>query len=73
LLKIALYEGVELPDREEYSIHICCGPYEVKSKLVKCENSRAVFNEYLTDLIIRSSANEDDIYDVIIYLSTTTN
>mmetsp|Transcript_16057 Transcript_16057/g.15467 ORF Transcript_16057/g.15467 Transcript_16057/m.15467 type:complete len:94 (+) Transcript_16057:375-656(+) len=73
MLKVALYEGVELPDRDEYSLHIQCGPYRMNSKLAKCENSRAVWNEYLPDLVIRGSTNEDDIYDVIMYLATSEN
>jgi hypothetical protein len=44
MLKIALYEGLELPEFEEFSIHVTCGPYEVKSNLVKCVNSRAIWN-----------------------------
>lgn len=44
LLKVALYEGVELPDFEEFSIHVTCGPYETKSTIVKSTHSRAVFN-----------------------------
>lgn len=44
-LKIALYEGIELPDGfEEVCIHVACGPYEIKSKVVKNENSRAIWN-----------------------------
>lgn len=43
LLKIALYEGIELPDFDEFCVHVCCGPYEVKSKIVKNENSRAIW------------------------------
>lgn len=62
-----------MPEFKEFSIHVTCGPYETKSKLVKNENSRAVWNEYLPDLIIRAPDNIEDIYDVFIYLSTTTN
>ena len=36
LLKVALYEGVELPEFEQFSIHVACGPYETKSKVIKC-------------------------------------
>lgn len=57
LLKVALYEGVELPEMEEFSIHITCGPYETKSRVVKNENSRALWNEYLPDLVIRAPEN----------------
>jgi len=36
IIKCALYEGIELPDNfKEYSFHIACGPYEVKSKVKK--------------------------------------
>jgi len=44
MIKVALYEGVELPDVDNACIHVCCGPYETKSKVVKNENSRAIFN-----------------------------
>jgi hypothetical protein len=44
LLKVALYEGVELPDLDEFCIIVACGPYETKSKMVKNDNSRAVWN-----------------------------
>lgn len=72
LLKIALYEGIELPDLEEVSIHVACGPYEEKSKIVKCENSRAVWNEYIT-LTIRAPDIVEDIFDIILYLSSSHN
>ena len=44
LLKVALYEGIELPELENLCIHVTCGPYETKSKVVKNINSRAVWN-----------------------------
>lgn len=72
-LKIALYEGVELPEKENLCIHVSCGPYEVKSKVVKNDNSRAVWNEMLSDLTIRAPENIEDIYDIIVYLATSTN
>jgi len=68
-LKIALYEGVELPEFDEVCIHVCCGPYEITSRIVKNENSRAVWNEYMPDLTIRGPESAEDIYDVIIYLA----
>ena len=72
LLKVALYEGIELPEaREEYAIHVTCGPYEVKSQMVKNESGRCVWNQYLPDLIIRAPEDPADIYDVVIYLSTS--
>ncbi len=40
-LKIALYEGVELPDFDTFCIHVGVGPYEIKSKVVQNDNSRA--------------------------------
>ena len=70
-MKIALYEGVELPDFDEFCIHVCVGPYEVKSKVVKNDNSRAIWNQYIPDLIIRAPETYEDIYDVIIYLATS--
>ena len=36
---------------------------------MKNENSRALWNEYVSDLIIRAPENVEDIYDVIIYLA----
>jgi hypothetical protein len=69
-LKIALYEGIELPEREEFCLHIACGPYEMKSKVVKNDNSRAVWDMALPDLLIKGPDNAEDIYDVIIYLAT---
>ena len=72
-LKIALYEGIELPDVDEVAVHVSCGPFRAVSKLVKNENSRAVWNEYLPDLTIRAPANHDEISDVIVYLATSTN
>lgn len=68
MLKVALYEGIELPEFDEFSIHVTCGPYETKSKVVKNEHSRAIWNQYLPDLIIRAPENFEDIYDVFIYL-----
>ena len=68
-LKIALYEGVELPEFEEVCVHVCCGPYEITSRVVKNENSRAVWNEFMPDLTIRGPEQVEDIYDVIIYLA----
>lgn len=41
---MALYEGVELPDFDEFCIHIAIGPFETKSKVVKNNSSRAVWN-----------------------------
>jgi hypothetical protein len=73
LLKVALYEGIELPEFEEFAITVSCGPYETKSKLVKNNNSRAVWNQYLPDLVIRAPENVDEIWDVFIYLSTSNN
>jgi len=73
MLKVALYEGVELPDFDEFCVHITCGPYEVKSKVVKNENSRAVWNQLIPDLVLRAPEVQEEIYDVIIYLSTSTN
>ena len=35
LLKVALYEGIELPDFDEFAVHIACGPYQSTSKVVK--------------------------------------
>jgi hypothetical protein len=69
MLKVALYEGIELPEFDEFSIHVTCGPYEIKSAKVKNENSRAVWNCYLPDLIIRAPDDPEDIYDIIIYLT----
>jgi len=44
-IKMALYEGIELPEGfEEVCVHLCCGPYEVRSKVVKNDNSRAIWN-----------------------------
>jgi hypothetical protein len=57
LLKVALYEGIVLPDFDEFSIYVTCGPYETKSKVVKLENSRAVWNQFLPDLLIRAPEN----------------
>jgi len=73
LLKVALYEGVELPDVEEVCVIVTCGPYEKKSKLVKNDNSRAAWFEYIDDMIIRAPENPEDIYDIIIYLSKSEN
>lgn len=72
-LKIVLYEGIELPDRDEFCIHVACGPYEMKSKVVKNDNSRAVWNAPLPDLVIKAPDIVEDIFDVIIYLSTSIN
>lgn len=71
LLKVALYEGIELPEFEELSVHVTCGPYETKSHMVRNENSRAIWNAYLPELTIRAPDIYEDIYDVIIYLSTS--
>jgi hypothetical protein len=68
-----LYEGIELPDLDEFSIHVACGPYEAKSAVVKNVNSRAVWNKYIPDLVIRAPEIPEDIYDVIIYLATSNN
>jgi hypothetical protein len=36
LIKIALYEGLMMPEGyDEYSIHVACGPYEVRSKMAE--------------------------------------
>jgi hypothetical protein len=70
LLKIALYEGLELPEIDKYSkfaIVAACGPYEVCSKFVKNKSSRALWNEYI-ELSIRAPESIDDIPDVILYL-----
>lgn len=73
VLKIALYEGIELPERDSFCIHIACGPYEMKSKIVKNDNSRAVWDVLLPDMLIKAPDNTEDIYDVIIYLATSVN
>jgi hypothetical protein len=45
ILKLALYEGVELPVTDkEYYIVASCGPYEVISKPAKCVESIAAWN-----------------------------
>ena len=50
LLKVALYEGMELPDTaENYCIIVSCGPWEVCSEMKENNNSRAVWNQYLPD------------------------
>jgi C2 domain/FerI (NUC094) domain len=73
-LKIALYEGIELPEltKDQVAIVATCGPYEVVSKFVENDNSRAIWNEML-DLKIRGPENPDDISDVILYLTTDAN
>lgn len=43
-LKMALYEGIELPEFEKLCVHVTCGPYETTSAVVKNENSRAIWN-----------------------------
>lgn len=69
-LKIALYEGVELPEFEQFCIHVAVGPYDVyRSTVVKNDNSRAVWNEYMPEIIFRAPEVFEDIYDVIIYLA----
>ena len=70
---MALYEGVELPNLEEMCVHVTCGPYESKSKVVKNDNSRAIWNQYLPDITVRAPEQQEDIYDVIIYLATSMN
>lgn len=77
-LKIALYEGVELPDFDSFSIHVEVGPFQdtlgrrMKSKVVPNDNSRAVWNEYL-DILFTAPETHEDIYDVIIYLAADHN
>jgi hypothetical protein len=66
---MALYEGIELPEFETVCIHLCCGPYEVKSKVVNNDNSRAIWNQYMPDMIIRGPEDIEDVYDIIIYLA----
>lgn len=58
-----------MPEFEQVCIQVCCGPYEITSKVVKNENSRAVWNQYMPDLIIRAPEAPEDIYDIIIYLA----
>ena len=73
LLKVALYEGLALPEYDEFSIHVCCGPYETKSRIERSYNARAVWNQYLPDLVIRAPEAIDEIWDIFIYLSTSEN
>jgi len=73
LLKIALYEGVELPEFDNLCIHVACGPFVTKSKVVKNNNSRAVWNQYMPDLYVKGPDNIDDIYDVVVHLATSDN
>jgi len=54
-------------------IHVTCGPYEAKSKVVSNENSRAIWNQYIPDLNIRAPESQEDIFDVIIYLAKSQN
>lgn len=68
-LKVALYETIELPEMAQACIHIACGPYEAKSSVVKIENSRAVFNQYVNMPRITSTDAFEDIPDVILYLA----
>ena len=70
-LKVALYEGIELPslEKENVAVIVCCGPYEVCSNFVKCEESRAIWDQEL-ELKIRGPESPEDISDVILYLAT---
>lgn len=68
LLKVALYEGVELPELfKNYAVVASCGPYEVASTFAQCKNSKASWNQYL-DLRIRGPELAEDIPDIILYL-----
>ena len=73
-LKIALYEGIELPDFENFCIQVEVGPFthtdsrRMKSTVVKNDNSRATWNEYL-DIMFFAPEVFEDIYDIIIYLA----
>jgi hypothetical protein len=74
LLRVELYEGIELPDtNDEYSVHITCGPYIVKSKVKKNDNSRTVWNQSLPHLSIRAPEYLTAIPDIFVYLSTSEN
>lgn len=68
---MALYEGVELPEFEEFCVIVTCGPFETRSSMVKNENSRAVWNEFLDDLEITAPETVEDIFDVILYLASS--
>jgi hypothetical protein len=73
MLKVALYQGVELPSKSQfYYIIASCGPYEVYSQKVECINSRATWNQYL-ELSIRAPETQEDIPDVILYLAEDPN
>jgi len=69
MLKVALYQGVELPNKAQgYYVIATCGPYEVVSQRAECVNSRATWNQYL-ELNIRAPETQEDIPDVILYLA----
>jgi hypothetical protein len=73
-LKMALYEGIELPDLDSYCIHVEVGPFcdgsgrKMKSEVVQNIGSRGVWNEYL-DILFTAPEILEDIYDIVIYLA----
>ncbi|CAI2384461.1 unnamed protein product [Moneuplotes crassus] len=72
ILRVDLFNGFELPESiRKASIHITCGPYKASSPVVKVKECCATWNHVFADMKITAPVEISQIYDVIIYLSTS--
>ena len=72
ILRADLYNGFELPEKlSSASIHITCGPYKAASPLADVREGWALWNYSFEDLKISAPADISQVFDVIIYLSSS--
>jgi len=72
ILRVDLFNGFELPESiSKGSIHITWGPYKSASPVVKVSNCWATWNHVFEDIKITAPVDISQIYDIIIYLSTS--
>ena len=73
ILRVDLFDGFELPNTSTLTsahVFVTCGPYQMMSEKGKIVNNTWVWNYAFPDLKIKGPAAFDQIYDVIIYLSS---
>jgi hypothetical protein len=67
VLRVDLFEGLELPQREFCIIHVLVGPYLVHSEPVKIENGRAIIYQGLPEKKVFLPVDPEEIPDIIVY------
>jgi len=70
---VDVIEGSELPPKEEAMVHVCIGPYILKSDKTRILNGRAEWYQSLTErkVVFPEFCGEDQqIPDIILYFTS---